>query len=136
MNALLKRQLRKHLQNQGVDYKEDLDVFLNAVSSSYTNYEEQLAMVQRAMALSSDELYEANESLRKETNQQKEIIKSLTNTIAQLYKHSNPEDSNQKIEETNLDALELARVIDNQTREIIESNRQRDILLAQLEKQN
>ena len=61
MNALLKRQLRKHLQNQGVDYKEDLDVFLNAVSSSYTNYEEQLAMVQRAMALSSDELYEANE---------------------------------------------------------------------------
>jgi len=136
MNALLKRQLRKHLQNQGVDYKEDLDVFLNAVSSSYTNYEEQLAMVQRAMALSSDELYEANESLRKETSQQKEIIESLTNTIAQLYKHSNPEEPNQKIEETNLDALELARVIDNQTREIIESNRQRDILLAKLEKQN
>ena len=135
MNRLLQRQIRKHLLENGVELDEQLQVFLDAVSSSYTNYEEQLTMVQRAMSLSSDELFEANKKLQKETSQQKNIIESLTQTIAALYKYNNQLETPKK-DSINLDALELARVIDNQTREIIATNKHRDELLAQLEKQN
>ncbi|MFI8378158.1 ATP-binding protein [Leeuwenhoekiella sp. NPDC079379] len=138
MNTLLNRQIRKHLSSKGIEVDAELDSFLNAVDSSYTNYEEQLVMVQRAMSLSSDELSAANLSLKKEMSQQQEIIKSLTETIATLHQYGNnntPANSTDKIDAAH-DGLELARIIDNQTREIISSNEQRDKLLAELERQN
>ena len=136
MNTLLKRQIRKHLQEEGIEPDEVFTVFLKAVSSSYANYEDQLEMVQRAMALSSDELVEANKNLKKETNQQREIIDSLTQTIAKLQKYGNTEELPEITENKKLDGLELARVIESQTREIINSNQQRQALLEKLEKQN
>ncbi|RXG15486.1 phospho-acceptor domain-containing protein [Leeuwenhoekiella aestuarii] len=136
MNPLLKRQIRKHLQEEGIVIDEKFSVFLNAVSSSYANYEEQLLMVQRAMSLSSDELVEANKNLKKESTQQREIIDSLTQTIAKLQKYGNAEELPKINENKKLDGLELARVIESQTREIINSNQQRQALLEKLEKQN
>ena len=138
MNTLLKRQLRKHLTGKGVEVDPDFNRFLNAVDSSYDNYEEQLVMVQRAMSLSSDELSEANLNLKKEMSQQKEIIQSLTETIAALHKYGNATADEDSLNKNTIakDGLELARVIDSQTREIIASNEQRDKLLAELENQN
>ncbi|WP_028375666.1 sensor histidine kinase [Leeuwenhoekiella sp. MAR_2009_132] len=138
MNTLLNRQIRKHLLSKGIEVNAELNSFLSAVDSSYTNYEEQLVMVQRAMSLSSDELSAANLSLKKEMSQQQEIIQSLTKTIATLHKYGNndtPVNVADNVDVEN-DGLELARVIDNQTREIIASNEQRDKLLEELERQN
>jgi hypothetical protein len=64
MHSLLKRQIDKKLTGLN-----DLDIFLDAVNESYQNYESQIEMLQRAMKISSDELFEAkklemNESLK------------------------------------------------------------------------
>ena len=63
MNSLLKRQIRKHLGTHPED-SEKISTFINAVNLSYQNYEEQQKMIQRAMLISSDELFEANQKLK------------------------------------------------------------------------
>ena len=65
MNSLLKRQIRKHLSEELAE-STDLKEFLKAVDSSYATFEDQFAMQQRAMKISSDELFEANQKLTKE----------------------------------------------------------------------
>ena len=80
MNPLLKRQLRKYLPDDLKD-REDLDVFLKAVSGSYDTLENQFKMTQRAMMLSSEELFEANKLLRQETTQQKSLLDRLQAVI-------------------------------------------------------
>ena len=50
MNSLLKRQIRKFLSDELKENK-DLEVFLNAVDLSYNNFDEQSAMIQRAMKI-------------------------------------------------------------------------------------
>ena len=73
MNSLLKRQIEKKLKG-GMN---DLDVFLEAVNASYENYESQIDLLQRAMKISSDELFEANQKLRAEAESLKDVNKNL-----------------------------------------------------------
>ena len=73
MNSLLKRQIGKHLKN-GLNH---LDQFLESIDDSYRNYEDQIAILQHSMKISSDELYEANQKLRDEADSLKEINKNL-----------------------------------------------------------
>ena len=80
MNPLLKRQIRKYLPDDLKD-REDLDTFLNAISGSYDTLENQFKMTQRAMMLSSEELFEANKSLREESAQQKLLLDRLQAVI-------------------------------------------------------
>jgi light-regulated signal transduction histidine kinase (bacteriophytochrome) len=124
MNSLLKRQLEKHLKN-GLN---DLDVFLNAIDDSYLNYENQIALLQRAMKISSDELFAVNKKLREETVILKEVNKNLADILDSM----------------NLDAQELSEEKDfnpveylkKQALEIVSINRQREVLLQNLEAQN
>jgi chromosome segregation ATPase len=74
MNSLLKRQIGKHLKN-GLNH---MDQFLESIDDSYSNYEDQIAILQHSMKISSDELYEANQKLRDEADSLKEINKNLT----------------------------------------------------------
>lgn len=133
MNPLLKRQLRKYL-SQELQNNPELDRFLDAVNRSYTTSDEQFAMLQRATTLSSEELFEANEKLKKESDSQKEVIKKLKNVIDTL----NSYDLNDTENQANLevDSLTLVDLIDNQTKEILKINQQRDKLLMSLERQN
>ena len=73
MNSLLKRQIGKHLKN-GLN---NMDQFLESIDDSYTNYEDQIAILQHSIKISSDELYEANQKLRAEADSLKEINKNL-----------------------------------------------------------
>ena len=73
MNSLLKRQIGKHLKN-GLNH---IDQFLESIDDSYSNYEDQIAILQHSMKISSDELYEANQKLRDEADSLKEINKNL-----------------------------------------------------------
>lgn len=131
MNSLLKRQIRKYLPSN-LKSDKDLDAFLNAIDLSYKNYEEQFAMLQRGATISSEELFESNKKLRDETNSQKEVISKLNNVINTLKFYDLDEVKNLE----SSDSLKLVDFIDNQTKEIIEINKQKDVLVTNLEKQN
>lgn len=133
MNSLLRRQLRKYLSDD-LKSHSDLEEFLDAVDRSYSNFEEQLAMQQRAMTISSDELYRANQQLRDEAKAQSEVIDKLKHIIETLKFYNLPE--GQEADNIDLDGSKLVDFIDNQTKEIVEINKQREQLLEELAYQN
>lgn len=132
MNPLLKRQIRKLLP-QDLKDREDLQVFLSAVGASYDNLDDQFKMTQRAMQLSSDELFMANKQLREESEQQKELLsrlKSVINSVQPLDDELEEEDQ-LAIEETN-----LADYISEQAEQLIQVNKSQELLLKELALQN
>lgn len=131
MNSLLKRQLRKYLPKE-LHSNKDMEVFLDAINRSYNTSDEQFAMLQRAASLSSDELFQSNQQLKEETESQKQVIEKLNNVINTLKFYNLDEVKN--VESS--DSLKLVDFIDNQTKEIIEINKQKDKLVQSLEKQN
>ncbi|OWP87751.1 two-component sensor histidine kinase [Flavobacterium covae] len=127
MNPLLSRQIDKYLKKEGTDLLLNQD-FINAINDSYNNYDEQLKMSQRAMKISSDEPYEANDKLRLETINLKEINKNLEEIINSMaIKSTLNEIENEK---------DLVEKLKKQTIEIISINKQRETLLKDLEEQN
>ncbi len=124
MNSLLKRQIGKHLKN-GLNH---LDRFLESINDSYSNYEDQIAILQHSIKISSDELYEANKKLRDEADSLKEINKNLESILISM-----------NLDSSNLETLNNFNTTDyikQQTIEIIKINKQREELLVSLEKQN
>ena len=129
MNSLLIRQLKKHLPAE-LAQDENLKNFFEAINNSYNNYEDQLNMSQRAMRISSDELFEANSKLREDAENQKKIIKSL-NYVVRVLKLK-PFDNNDEIMQT----VDLTSFIEEQSKEILRVNKQREDLLKHLENKN
>lgn len=123
LNSLLKRQIRKYLKAK----KPDHDAFIDAVNDSYNEYEEQLSMLQRAIKVSSDELFEANVKLREEARSLKEINRNLETVLNSL----NPDGN-----DTDIKGFTTADYIKQQAEEIIEINLQRQKLVENLELQN
>ncbi|APZ47577.1 sensor histidine kinase [Polaribacter reichenbachii] len=131
MNSLLKRQIRKYLPKE-LQSSKDLEAFLDAVNRSYITSEDQFVMLQRAASISSEELFQSNQKLKKESLAQREIISKLNNVINNLKFYELDDVKNHDA----LDSLKLVDFIDNQTKEIIEINKQKDKLVASLEQQN
>ena len=129
MNSLLIRQLKKHLPAE-LAQDENLKDFFEAINNSYNNYEDQLNMSQRAMRISSDELFEANSKLREDAENQKKIIKSLNYVVRVLKLKSF--DNNDEIMQT----VDLTSFIEEQSKEILRVNKQREDLLKHLENKN
>ncbi|MUU78711.1 sensor histidine kinase [Winogradskyella endarachnes] len=133
MNSLLKRQIRKYLSEE-LKTDKNLETFLKAVDRSYNNFDEQSAMIQRAMSISSEELYAANTRLQKEAKEQKELIEKLRDVINTLKFYNLKEE--EKADAVALKSTDLVDFIDNQTKEIIEMNKQKEKLLNELAYQN
>ena len=133
MNSLLKRQIRKFLNATQASDKE-LEPFLDAVNRSYTNFDEQYVMQQRAMGLSSDELFEANKQLREEAQAQQDVITQLKRVIETLKFYELPEQK--RADNKELDGIKLVEFIEKQTNEIILINKQREALFTELAYQN
>ena len=133
MNSLLKRQIRKYL-SEDLKSNENLEKFFTAVDRSYNNFDDQSVMIQRAMSISSEELFTANKQLLFEAKEQKEIIDKLKNVIKTL-KFYDLADDNQ-LDKIDLSGSKLVDFIDNQTKEIIEINKQKESLLNELAYQN
>lgn len=124
MNPLLKRQLAKHLPGISTQV---LDPLLDVVSRSYDHYRDQIEILQNAMRLSSDELFEANEKLRKETSMLKELNTDLNSVLFSMkLAAQDPDNEN----------FNPAEYIRKQTEEIVKGNAQREELLKNLAKQN
>lgn len=124
MNSLLKRQIAKFL---GSETPTGIEVFLDAVNDSYVNYEDQIAMMQRAMKLSSEELFEANEKLRDEARNLTEVNKNLEFILSSM---------NLSIDDKAPENFNATAYIKQQSEEIIKINKQREELLKNLELQN
>lgn len=124
MNPLLQRQIDKKLKG-GLN---DLDLFLEAINDSYKNFEEQIALLHRAMKISSDELFEANQKLRDEAESLKEVNKNLEFILNSM-----------KLDEElalKSESFNSSDYIKSQSMEIVKINMQREELLFSLEKQN
>ena len=132
MNPLLKRQIRKYFPEEFND-DERFTEFFKAVEESYKTNDEQLSMIQRAMKISSDELFSANRKLRSEAQSQKEILDRLKSVIANL-DIKNSGNKNQSGEELNVS--DLATYIEKQSLEIAKINKEQEELLLNLEKKN
>lgn len=131
MNSLLERQIRKFLPEH-LRSNSDLKRFIASIERSYTTSEEQFNLLQRSIKISSEELYETNNKLQKESESQREVIVKLHKVIDSLNIH-------EKVEEKNIEALDTLKLIDfigDQAKEILEINKQKDTLLLNLEKQN
>ncbi|QWX84754.1 HAMP domain-containing histidine kinase [Cellulophaga sp. HaHaR_3_176] len=136
MHSLLKRQIRKYLPEDFKD-SQDLAVFLDAIEKSYSNYDEKVIMVQRAMNISSEELFEANKYLTAETENQKKTLNTLEKAIELLNNTSSEGDQNKKFEiKSNLDPLELVSKIENQANDIVRMTSEKNKMLKDLERQN
>lgn len=124
MNPLLKRQIEKKLKAES----DGLDLFLEAINASYINFEDQISLLQRAMKISSDELFDANKKLREEAESLKEINTNLNLIFNSMHLEiENPS----KIED-----YKPAEQIKKQALEIIKINTEREELLFNLEKKN
>lgn len=121
MNSLLKRQIKKYLASDpsSVDAR-----FLAAVEDSYAIYDDHIAMLQRAIQLSSDELFEANQKLREEAASLKEINSNLEFMLNSLSPTDVPV------------AFNPIEHMKQQSAEIIQINQQREQLLKNLGMQN
>ncbi|SDR78961.1 His Kinase A (phospho-acceptor) domain-containing protein [Gillisia sp. Hel1_33_143] len=130
MNPLLRRQISKHL---GADALEDenLQEFIKAVNGSYETHQDQFNMQQRAMKISSDELFEANERLREEAEGQKEILDSIHLAIAAL---NLKEYEDRQTGE--LDVKNLAVYIKDQSEDLKIAVTKQEELFKSLEKKN
>ncbi len=128
MSTLLERQIRKLLPEDLANDKK-LKPFLEAVKSSYNNQEEQFNMLQRAMRISSEELFVANQKLSEESNAQQEILDSLKLVIKSLQLKA-PEKNE------NLDVIELANYLKEQSEELNNVREEQENLLQNLEHKN
>lgn len=129
MNSLLKRQLRKYI-SEDLRKHPDLEMFLNVVERSYCTHDDQFKMLQHAMKISSDELFEANQELKKDTENQQKIIIKLNELVMSL-----KGETVQKRKEDD-EKKKLIDIMGSQTQEIIEINQQREKLIAELAHQN
>ncbi|WP_372754486.1 ATP-binding protein [Mariniflexile sp.] len=132
MNSLLKRQLRKYLKQESIT--PGLELFIDSVNKSYNNYDEHFAMLQRAMSISSEELFTANKKLQKEAKEQQELIDVLKSVINTLKVYDLSENDN--ADNSELSGLNLVNYLDSQTKDIIEINAQREKVLQKLAEQN
>ncbi len=133
MNPLLKRQIRKLLPAD-LKEREDLQPFLKAVGDSYDNLEDQFKMTQRAMTISSEELFEANQSLREESKKQQELLERLQSVINSL--NTEQEETINLDKTQNIKKGSLANFISDQADQLIAVNKNQERLLKELAIQN
>ncbi|MFM7104486.1 MAG: hypothetical protein ACKOW8_03120, partial [Flavobacteriales bacterium] len=83
LHSLLQRQIRKFHKEEWLN-DEMIRPFLNAVSDSYHRNDEDRAMLDNAMRLSSDELGEKRLQLRRVIEQQAKVLASLKDAAVTL----------------------------------------------------
>ncbi|WP_378186558.1 ATP-binding protein [Aquimarina sp. W85] len=132
MNSLLARQIRKLLKDTET---VEIQSFLEAINRSYENFEDQIAMLHRAMTISSQELYDANMQLKSEANEQRKVIDSLK-SISSLLEYTKVTTSDGESPSKELSGIELANLIKKQATQIAEGEVQKNKILKELERSN
>ncbi len=117
MNRLLKRQIKRYFK--GIEnVPPDLLPFMEAVERSYKHYEDDRVLLERAMELSSEELVEANQSLRKETEEQKRVLKKLKSSLKTVLSITPEIESENKELRDDKDMLKIVDVLEEKLNQI------------------
>ncbi|SHJ28690.1 sensor histidine kinase [Pseudozobellia thermophila] len=132
MHSLLARQIRKHLPASFKEHPE-LKAFFGAVEESYRDFDDKVAMIQRATAISSKELYEANKELESEARRQKKIIDSLEKALESLNENLNTDNGPT---DGTLDVEKLAKRIGEQAEQLSQMTSEQNKLMQELETRN
>lgn len=135
MHSLLKRQLLKHLP-ESASVNPDFNAFFEAIGKSYEHYDEKFRMLQRATTISSEELYEANRELEKETTRQKQVLGSLEIALIALQSNFGDSQVSSRLSEKDFDAEKLAMQIGELAEQVAQIHLEKDRLLKNLEMQN
>lgn len=114
LHPLLKRQVKKYLGLQE-EIPEHLFSFLKSINQSYSLYESNRELVERAMKLSGEELFEKNAKLFDEADRQRVLINSIKNAIQTI----SPE---QEINDN--DILRIGEILNNTVQERKEFEKQ------------
>ena len=77
MHRLLKRQVKKFVNRSG-EVPEELQKFIDAINLAYDDFDSDRRMLERSLELSSQELGDANQGLRKQTLELEERSVRLT----------------------------------------------------------
>ncbi|MCL6274712.1 ATP-binding protein [Muricauda sp. 2012CJ35-5] len=128
MHTLLKRQLKKFMPKEFLEHP-DMDKFLESVDKSYSDYDQKLKMIQRATSLSSEELYQANQRLNKETEGQRKVLESLSKAVASMQ-----DKTSDRVLDFN--PQKLVEDIEKQALKLVKLTSEKDMLLKNLEQQN
>jgi hypothetical protein len=89
---------------------ERLPKFLQSVGEGYDAYDRDLVLRTRSLTISSDELSQVNDRLRRETDRQQEVLNALRATTRDLAPASRPDDA-QPADPDDQDLLGLAQMI-------------------------
>lgn len=135
MHSLLKRQLNKYLP-ESLSGDRSLHGLFEAIGKSYEHYDDKFSMLQRATSISSEELYEANRELEKETLRQKQVLKSLETALAALQANFGDQDISNNIADKDFNAEKLAKHIGELAQQVSDMGVEKDRLLKNLERQN
>lgn len=114
LHPLLKRQVKKYLGLQE-EIPEHLFSFLKSINQSYLLYESNRELVERAMKLSGEELFEKNAKLFDEADRQRILINSIKNAIQTISPEQEINDS---------DILRIGEILNNTIQERKEFERQ------------
>jgi signal transduction histidine kinase/DNA-binding response OmpR family regulator len=114
LHPLLKRQVKKYLGLQE-EIPEHLFSFLKSINQSYLLYESNRELVERAMKLSGEELFEKNAKLFDEADRQRVLINSIKNAIQTISPEQEINDS---------DILRIGEILNNTIQERKEFERQ------------
>lgn len=117
MNRLLKRQIKRHF-NGIENVPTEFLPFMEAVERSYKHYEDDRVLLERAMELSSEELVEANQYLRKESEEQKTVLKKLKSTLKTVLSITPENESEQEELKGDRDMLNIVTVLEDKLRQV------------------
>lgn len=111
LNKLLLRQLKKHITDDSLLANPEVANLLQAISHSYNHYEDDHRLIERAIDLSSNELFESNATLRDQADKQQKTLAKLKESLASMELLNN--DTHKK-ELDDQDILELADTLKNE----------------------
>lgn len=99
-NKLLNRQIKKYL-SQEIEFVEKHKDFFKAVNDSYTHYDNDQLLMNRAMEISSDELIGSQEKIEKVAKKQNEILNKIYNIFKNLQDINDEKNQDEFIDFTN-----------------------------------
>jgi len=86
MHRLLERQIHKHLKGLSSVEKDRLEDIFEAISDAYEGYDQDRGLMERSLELSSKELRKQYYTLKKNSEQQKELLSTVKDIIGTLEK--------------------------------------------------
>jgi two-component system phosphate regulon sensor histidine kinase PhoR len=120
MNKLLQRQIKKNFGDTN-NVPPALLHFLQVISDAYDGFDQDRGLAERSIELSSQELLEANQQLRKESEGQKAILADLRKATAALMPHkANPSGWLTSKDETVYLANSLSKLIEQEKQHVKE----------------